>query len=217
MSYTYDPNNFGGQAQLEKQDNSVFIRRTYTLFLYGMLGIVGAAVAGFNLLSPAMVLPLVVVNFIMMVAMGWFGWRRPTALTLPLFTIVSGLMLGVLAHFYAGVFLPASVLTVAAFTGLTAYVHTTKQDFSYLKGFLAIAFFTMLAGIAVGLFFHAAWFHVLLSAFGVLAFGGWILYDTSNIVNRKDQSMTPGEGALELLIDIVGLFRWILRLLDMFR
>ena len=39
----------------------------------------------------------------------------------------------------------------------------------------------------------------------------------NQIVNRRDQTLTPGMAAFELLLDIVGLFRWILDLLDHFR
>lgn len=195
-----------------------FVRQTYRLFLYGILGMVAMGILGFNVLPPALAPIVLILDMIIWVAVGWFGWRKPANVVLTLFTVITGLTMGILAHAYAAaVFIPAVVLTVAAFTGLTAYVHTTKKDFSYLSGFLAMAFWVLLLGGLLTFFLHASFLATALSAFGVLTFGGWILFDTSRILQDQGQQMSPGEAATELLLDIVGLFRWILDLLDRFR
>jgi FtsH-binding integral membrane protein len=200
------------------QDQTQFVRRTYSLLLYALLGIIGAGVAAYNFLPRVALLPIGIADVILWVACGWFGWRRPINLVMPLFTIVTGLLLGLVATIVpAGLFAQAAVMTVAAFTGLSLYVHTTRQDFSYLKGFLSIAFWIILAGGLLTIFFPVKLLTLGLSALGVVMFGCWILYDTSQIVNRRDSTLTPGVAAFELLLDLVGLFRWILDLLDEFR
>ena len=195
-----------------------FVRETYRLFLFGLLGMAGIGVLSYNFL-PAIAAGLVwFLNLIIWVAIGWFRWRRPTKVVLPLFTIITGLWLGVLGHIYTAVFLPALILTFAAFGGLTLYVHTTRKDFSFLGGFLSMAFWVILLGIGTLIAFpNLPLFHLALSAFGVLAMGGWVLYDTSRLLQDNGERMTPGEAAAELLLDIVGLFQWILSLLDRFR
>jgi FtsH-binding integral membrane protein len=197
---------------------TAFVRRTYTLLLYAILGIVGAGFAGRYGLPREALLPVAIADILLWIACGWFGWRRPINLVMPLFVVVTGLMLGLLSTVFApALFLQAGLLTVAAFVGLSAYVHTTKADFSYLRGFLAIAFWTILAGGLLTLFLPVKLLTLALSAFGVVTFGCWILYDTSQIVNRRDSTLSPGVAAFELLLDLVGLFRWILDLLDELR
>lgn len=200
------------------QDQGQFVRRTYNLLLFALLGIVGAGVAAFNFLPQAALLPIGIVDAILWIACGWFGWRRPINFVMPLFSIVTGLLLGLVATIVpAGMFAQAAILTIAAFVGLSLYAHTTKQDFSYLKGFLSIAFWVILAGGLIALFLPFKLLTLGLSALGVVVFGCWILYDTGQIVNRQDPTLTPGVAAFELLLDVIGLFRWILDLLDEFR
>ncbi|MGC4046828.1 MAG: Bax inhibitor-1 family protein [Armatimonas sp.] len=200
------------------QDQGQFVRRTYSLLLFALLGITGSGVAAYTFLPQAALLPVGIVDAILWIACGWFGWRRPINLVMPLFTIATGLMLGLLATIYpAAIFLQAAVLTIAAFVGLSVYAHTTKQDFSYLKGFLSIAFWVILASALLLLFFPVKLLTLGISALGVVTFGCWILYDTGKIVNRSDSTLTPGVAAFELLLDIIGLFRWIMDLLDEFR
>lgn len=195
-----------------------FVRQTYRLFLYGILGMVAMGVLGFNVLPAAAALPVLALDALIWIAVGWFGWRKPANVVLTLFTVITGLTMGILAHAYAAaVFIPAVVLTVAAFTGLTAYVHTTKKDFSYLAGFLVMAFWVLMLGSLLSLFLYIPFMATALSAFGVLTFGGWILFDTSRILQDQGRQMSPGEAATELLLDIVGLLRWLLDLLDRFR
>jgi hypothetical protein len=40
------------------------------------------------------------------------------------------------------------------------------------------------------------------------------IFDTSEIVHRTDAGLTPGIAAFELLLDIIGLHRWLLDLLS---
>lgn len=195
-----------------------YVRETYRLLLYSLLGIVGAGFLAYNTLPMAAFLPVALANAVLWIACGMFGWRRPTHVTLPLFTLVNGLFLGLLAHLYApAIFASAGVLTALAFTGLTVYAHTTKKDFSYVAGFLSIAFWVMLGAILLSIFLPIPLLALGIAALGVMTFGGWILYDTGQIVQERHTGRSPGAAAFELLLDIIGLFRWILRLLDQFR
>lgn len=213
------------QYQMEPQPSqgsrmalTPFVRETYRLFLFGLLGMAGIGALAYNLIvqSPLFALVGGLFAFIMWIAV-CFGWRRPTRVVLPLFTVATGIMMGWLGHMYAQVFLPGVLLTVGAFSGLTLYAHTTRKDFSYLMGFLWSSFWVLLVGIILNLFLHIPFLSLGIAALGAIVMGAWILFDTSRLLQDDGQRMTPGEAATELLLDIVMLFRWILRLLNQFR
>jgi FtsH-binding integral membrane protein len=192
-----------------------FIRQTYTVLLFSLLGIVGLGYVSYYALPRASFLPLSIADGIIWVLCGWLGWRRPAMLTLGLFSVITGLFLGQLARMYYGnAFALASMLTIVGFIGLSAYVHITKQSFSFLRGFLCISFFILLGGCFILPFFHIRGMNLYVSAFGTFVFAGWILYDTSNLLERRNnEDYTPGVAAFELLLDLIGFFRWLLSLL----
>lgn len=105
----------------------------------------------------------------------------------------------------------AAGLTVLAFGGLSAFVLTTKKDFSFLGPILGIAGLVALGTIVVGMIFGfnlGIWF----SAAMILLAVGSILYDTSKILHdyRTDQHVAA---SLELFASVALLFFYVLRLL----
>jgi hypothetical protein len=156
-------------------------------------------------------------------AMGAYKNRYPANLLLLLaFTLVMSLQLGPLAAaFYTAgmgeLLLTAGATTMLIFGTLSIYVKVSKQDFSFLGGFLFVALF---ANIVLAFFAwlfswgFAMWInHVV----GVFIFSGYILFDTDQIVNKVSlESVDMGTaiwGATELYLDIVNLFIHILALL----
>jgi FtsH-binding integral membrane protein len=193
-----------------------FVRQTYWIFLTTLVAIIALGFASHYFLPTTSFGPLGVADSLIWVLCGWFGWRRPVILTLPLFSIITGLFLGQLAARYSPpTFAAASVLTLVAFAGLSAFVHFTKQSFTFLRGFLTVSFFVMLGGCLIFFFMPVRPAMILLTAFGTIVFGCWVLYDTSQIMERADDELTPAIAALELMIDIVGLHRWLMNLLDL--
>jgi FtsH-binding integral membrane protein len=111
-----------------------------------------------------------------------------------------------------GTLLPAAITTLGVFLGLTTYVFVTKKDFSWMGGILFTVLFGMIAvGICAMLFgFQLG---LIWNLLGALLFSGFILYDTSNVMNtnRTDQ---PLPAAIELFVDVVMLFWYILALFN---
>jgi len=108
--------------------------------------------------------------------------------------------------------LQAFSLTASIFLCLTAYAMLSGKSFSYLGGFLS----TMLVGLVVtgfaGLFFPGLIDNLLYPAIGALTFCGYILFDTWRI--EKQFSVDDYIPAtIELYLDIVNLFLYILRIL----
>lgn len=69
------------------------------------------------------------------------------------------------------------------FLGLSAYVLTTRKDFSFMGGFLMVGMFGLLAVILIGLFVDLSAFQMAISAGIVLLMAGYILYETSAIIH----------------------------------
>lgn len=135
------------------------------------------------------------------------------------FAGASGLTLSIpigwmIAKGYGEVLLPGFGLTVALFTLLSLYVHIKGSDFSCMGGFLFAGLCIAAAGWCFNAFFpYAVPMQVLAwSCMGVLLFAGWVLFDTSVLINHLGPDDTV-QGALSLYLDIFNLLLNILRAL----
>lgn len=107
--------------------------------------------------------------------------------------------------------------TALVFFSLSAYVLTTRKDFSFMGGFLftglMVAIIAMV-GVAIASFvfgIEVSGFQLALSALIVLLMSGFILYDTSRIINGGETNYLMATTALYL--DIYNLFTSLLYLL----
>jgi modulator of FtsH protease len=101
--------------------------------------------------------------------------------------------------------------TAAIFLGLSAYVMTTRKDFSFMGGFLAVG---ILVGFLAGLgafFFHLPGLSLAVSAMFVLLMSGLILYETSNIIHGGETNYIMA--TVTLFVTIFNLFTSLLQLL----
>jgi len=106
----------------------------------------------------------------------------------------------------------AAILTIATFGGLSVYVWLTKKDFSYLGGMLFAGIIAMMVAGIVMWFVHSTLLHTIYCVVGIVIFCGYVLYDTSQILNRlgPDEAVA---GAVSLYLDFINLFMLILNLL----
>lgn len=150
---------------------------------------------------------------------------RNSALALPLtfaFTgfigFCTGPVIGAYLSLPNGAELVASAMgtTALVFFGLSGYVLTTKKDFSFLGGFLfagiMVAFVTTLIALGMSYFFQYSipGLHLAISAIMVLLLSGYILYDTSNIINGGETNYVMA--TVSLYINIWFLFMNLLHL-----
>ncbi|MAA63417.1 MAG: BAX inhibitor protein [Alteromonadaceae bacterium] len=127
------------------------------------------------------------------------------------FTGLLGLSLGpLLMHYLA--FQGGSQIVVQAlggtafvFLGLSGYVLTTKKDFSFMRGFLVAGMMVVLVALVGSII--ASFFGVEMSAFSLAISGaivflmsGFILYDTSRIVNGGETNYIMATTSLYLSI-----------------
>jgi FtsH-binding integral membrane protein len=112
---------------------------------------------------------------------------------------------------FGGIIPTAGILTLAVFGALTMIVMTTKKDFSFLGSVLTLCSFAALGFIIVAIIFGIN-LGVFFSAAMIVLMGGYILYDTSNILHHYGTEQYVA-AALALFASVATLFFYILRLL----
>lgn len=109
--------------------------------------------------------------------------------------------------------------TAAIFLGLSGYVMVTKKDFSFMGGFLMtgmiLAIISMLVLLGASLFgYHMPIAHLALSAIIAMLMAGFMLYDTSRIVNGGETNYIMA--TVGLYLSIYNLFVSLLHLIGAF-
>ena len=96
--------------------------------------------------------------------------------------VAAGPIVGLYAAAAPGIVAQAFGVTAAAFVGLSLYTILTKKDFSFLRSFLAMAFWIILGIIVCSFFFDLTPFAAAISGGMVLIAGALMLWQTSSIV-----------------------------------
>ena len=137
------------------------------------------------------------------------------------FTGFVGFAMGPLISFYLHRFVNGSQLIMTALGGtgviffaLSAYVLTTRKNFNAIGGFLFVALIVAIIAIVANLFLKIAALQLVISAVMVLIFSGFILYDTSRIINNGERNYIMA--TIALYLDIINLFQNLLMLLGAF-
>eukprot|EP00928_Gymnodinium_smaydae_P018580 TRINITY_DN17076_c0_g1_i3.p1 TRINITY_DN17076_c0_g1~~TRINITY_DN17076_c0_g1_i3.p1 ORF type:complete len:250 (-),score=44.51 TRINITY_DN17076_c0_g1_i3:106-855(-) len=136
------------------------------------------------------------------------------------FTVIMSLNVGGVCAIIAAAGLEAlvvqsAVITALLFSAITVYTFKSKKDFSILG---AILFPLALASVAfglLGLFFpilHTGVLGLLSSFVGALIFCAYVAFDTFRIMHQLGPDDYV-EGAIQLYLDIVNLFLYVLDLL----
>lgn len=155
-----------------------------------------------------------------------FFMRNPskTGAGILYWTIVSlfGLSLGVLGLVYTGSSIATTFfVTAATFGSLSLFGYTTKKDLSGWGTFLYMALFGLIIASVVNLFIMKSGVgQLIISAIGVLIFAGFTAYDTQKLKhtyyqlggNETAMSVATSYGALELYLDFINMFIFLLRL-----
>jgi modulator of FtsH protease len=133
------------------------------------------------------------------------------------FTGIEGLSLGPILNQYLSMknggetIMMAGGLTAAVFLSLTAYTLISKKDFSFLGSFLFAGLIVLVLASLIGLFVGGVQFQLMLATAGALIFSGYILYDTSQIINGGQTNYVMA--TVSLYLDILNLFLDLLRLI----
>lgn len=162
------------------------------------------------------------------IAIVWFVLPRVanSAAGLPvtfLFTGLLGASLGPILNRYLAVQGGSEIVmqalggTAIIFFTLSAYVTTTKKDFTFMRGFLVtglvLAIVAMVGSLIASYFFgvDVSMFSLAISGVVVLLMSGFILYDTSSIIRGEQTNYIMA--TVGLYLNIYNLFTSLLHIL----
>lgn len=206
------------QTQTSALESNKVLRNTYALLSLTLL--FSAITAGASLLlqlpHPGIIISLV----------GFFGlyflttklrnsiWGLPSVFAL---TGFMGYTLGPIVGHYlsmpggSAIVMNAMGMTGIIFLSLSAYVLTTRKDFSFMGGFLMVGvILAFLAGLGA-IFFQIPALSLAVSAMFVLLMSGFILYETSNILHGGETNYIMA--TVSLYVSIYNLFTSLLQIL----
>ncbi|MHC5063294.1 MAG: Bax inhibitor-1/YccA family protein [Planctomycetota bacterium] len=211
-------------AEAAVNERAVFLQKTYTWLLMGILGFCATIWGVQEIPALQSMAWSIASNWIIAIVVMMGGAmvvhavaEKPgiNAIAFAGYAFVFGLLVGpwvmIADSQGAGIVGQAAMITAVIFFGLTAYVFVSGKDFSFMGGILSIVLFTM---IAVGLcawlvgFALGTWFAVL----GAMLFSGYILYDTSRILHHYPVTAHVSAAAV-LFVNVVLLFKYILVLM----
>lgn len=215
-------------SKVSSTETSRVVRNTYTLLSITLL--FSAAMAGVSMAIKPPMFTGIICSLVAM-AMIWFVLPRTanSAAGLGVVFGITGLLgfgIGPMLNHYLGmtgggmIVMNAMATTGITFLGLSAYVLTSKKDFSFMGGFLMAGMIAVIALSLVAL--GAAWLFdaeisfLMLGISGavVLLMCGLILFETSNIVNGGETNYLIA--TVGLYLAIYNLFTALLHLIGFF-
>ncbi len=104
--------------------------------------------------------------------------------------------------------------TGAIFLALSAYVLTTRKDFSFLGGFLMVGMLVAFLALIANIFLGIPALYMALSAVIILIMSGFILYETSQIIQGGETNYIMA--TVSLYVSIYNIFVNLLALLGIF-
>nr|XP_004656400.2 protein lifeguard 2 [Jaculus jaculus] len=139
------------------------------------------------------------------------------------FTLLQGLLLGTVSVFYhAEEILWATAATTIVTLALTLFALQTKWDFTLLSGALFVFLFVLMIYGIVLVFVRSYWMHVFYAGLGTVLFSLYLVMDVQLMVGgyHHHSNLDPEEyvfAALNIYLDIINLFLFILQLIGLGR
>lgn len=156
-------------------------------------------------------------------ALIWFALPRTANSASGVFVVfaITGLMgfgIGPLLNNYLAMSNGAQIVGTALggtgviFFALSGYALMTKKDFSFMGGFLLVGMVLVLVAALANIFLNISGLSLAISAIVILIMSGFILYDTSRMINQPESAnyilMT-----VSLFLNIFNIFVHLLHLL----
>ncbi|AGE22076.1 UPF0005 family protein [Geobacillus sp. GHH01] len=133
------------------------------------------------------------------------------------FMFVSGATLYPLIGYYLSVIGAAAVfkafaLAVVSFSGVAIYAARTKEDFSFLGGFLMLGAFALLGLLIIQWFIpFSSVGQMGIAALGILIFLGFTIYDINRLARYGFTEADIPMIVVNIYLDFINLFVYILR------
>ena len=126
------------------------------------------------------------------------------------FTGLLGGSLGPMLNFYLGlpgggeIVMQAMGGTALIFFALSAYVLTTKKDFSFMAGFLITGMLVLLVAVIANIFLQIPAMSLAISSAIIFIMSGFILFDTSRIIHGGETNYIMA--TISLYLNIYNIF-----------
>jgi FtsH-binding integral membrane protein len=209
------------------------VKWTYLWMMVGL--IVTTATAFFTVNSPALLELLmspalfvaIILQFVVVIALSAAMQRLSPGVAAGMFigyAALTGFTLsGVLLVYTASSIVTAFVATVALFGALAFFAFTTELDLSRIGNILMVALIGLVVAMLINLFLGSSLIDYVISLAGVLIFSGLTAYSNQKLKRLAAMPELQENGALmarmsifmalELYLDFINLFLFILRLL----
>lgn len=134
------------------------------------------------------------------------------------FTVLESMLVGFVCASYAAVGLGAIVIeafaiTSVIFIGLTLFTMQSKINFDFLRPMLFVSLLVLIVwGMFANFFFTSFVFNQVYALAGVIIFSLYVVYDTHEVMNNLSYDEYIA-GAINLYLDFINLFLFLLRLL----
>lgn len=136
------------------------------------------------------------------------------------YSIINGVTMSLLFLLYTSESIASTFfITAGTFGAISAYGYFTKKDLSSLGSILIMALIGILIASLVNIFLESSTLYWIISYVGVAIFVGLTAYDTQKIkesIINSDVNETAYKialmGALELYLDFINLFIYLLRI-----
>ena len=167
-----------------------------------------------------------IAEFVLVIAISWAINRlSPTvaALLFLVYAALNGFTLSIFGLVYTGESIALAFVTTAAVFGvMTVFAFTTQIDLLKYQSYLIIGSIGLFIALIVNMFLQSGPFETIISLFGVALFTALTAYDTQKLKNMaaSPEFQSNGEmvarysiyGALQLYLDFINLFIFLLRL-----
>jgi len=198
------------------------LRSTYMLLSMTLIFSAIMAAVSMSLQMPPMINLLTFVGAIVLI---WFVLPRTanSAAGIGVVFAITGLMgfgLGPILNQYLAMGNGGQVVMTALggtgiiFLSLSAYALTTKKDFSFLGGMLVAGFMVILLAAIVNIFLAIPAMSLAISAAVIMIMSGFILYDTSRIINGGETNYIMA--TVSMYLSIYNIFVSLLHILGAF-
>jgi len=229
MNNQYPPTQLPSQVGLRPpaELSSAFLTQAFTWMFAGLLLTAGvaAAVQGSQQLlrfAADAFLLLFIGQLALVVVIGAAISRIGATVALGLFFIYAaslGLTVGLIVQLYTGESVVTAFLSASAmFGGAALYGVTTKRSLTGIGGYLTMGLIGLIVASVVNVFLSSGPLGFIISAIGVVIFTALTAYDVQRI-SAGDLAARLGSmekaavvGALQLYLDFINLFLFMLRL-----
>ena len=225
------PPPYGGGVSLTEQTNSVMKR----VYLRMTIGLVVSALVALGVASSLSLLYFFAGNqivywgmFIAMIAMAFIIPARlnkmSTGAVLGCFILFSALMGASLAPIFIvyklGSIVATFFVSAGTFGAMSVYGYFTKTDLSKMGSFLFMALIGLIIASVVNIFWANSTLYWIVTYAGVLIFVGLTAWDTQQVKRLAASNLDPAladklatMGAMNLYLDFINLFLYLLRIL----